>query len=131
MLKQPIKAFQTLSLSITSVFKSNIKLSSFKSSENIQKKEVGPDSTVSNNQFFSVTLNELAMNAREREREREREEREHAIISSFTETVNRKTHINPKGAKIAQICLEDMILAHQIVFRIFTHFNKAYLVSYF
>ena len=43
-----------------------IKLSSFKSSENIQKKEGGPDSTVSNNQFSSVTLNELAMNARKR-----------------------------------------------------------------
>ena len=38
---------------------------SFKSSENIQKKEGGPDSTVSNNQFSSVTLNELAMNARD------------------------------------------------------------------
>ena len=44
----------------------NIKLSSFKSSENIQKKEGGPDSTVANNQFSSVTLNELAMNARKR-----------------------------------------------------------------
>ena len=37
----------------------NIKTSSFKSSENIQKKEDGSDSTVSNNQFSSVTLNEL------------------------------------------------------------------------
>ena len=44
----------------------NRKLSSLKSSENIQKKEGGPDSTVSNNQFSSVTLNELAMNARKR-----------------------------------------------------------------
>ena len=44
----------------------NIKLSSFKNSENIQKKEGGPDSIVSNNQFSSVTLNELAMNARKR-----------------------------------------------------------------
>ena len=44
----------------------NINMSSFKSSENIQKKEVGPDSTVSNNQFSSVTLNELAMHARDR-----------------------------------------------------------------
>ena len=42
----------------------NIKLSSFKSSENIQKIEGGPDSTVANNQFSSLTLNELAMNAR-------------------------------------------------------------------
>ena len=64
---------------------------SFKNSENIQKKEVGPDSTVSNNQFSSVALNELAMNTRERE---------HTIIYSFGEAVN------PKGVKIAQICLE-------------------------
>ena len=34
----------------------NIKLSSFKSSENIQEKEGGPDSTVSNNQFSSLSL---------------------------------------------------------------------------
>ena len=44
----------------------NIKLSSFKNSEDIQKKKGGPDSTVSNNQFASVTLNELAINARKR-----------------------------------------------------------------
>ena len=36
----------------------NIKMSSFKSSETIQKKEDGSDSTVTNNQFSSVTLNE-------------------------------------------------------------------------
>ena len=36
----------------------------FKSSENIQKKEGGPDRSVSDNQSSSVTLNELAMNAR-------------------------------------------------------------------
>ena len=39
----------------------NIKMSSYKSSENIQKKEGGPDRSVSNNQSSSVTLNELAM----------------------------------------------------------------------
>ena len=39
----------------------NIKMSSFKSSENIQKKEGGPDRYVSDNQSSSVTLNELAM----------------------------------------------------------------------
>ena len=44
----------------------NIKVSSFKSSENIQKKEGVPNSTVSNNQFSLVTINELAMNARKR-----------------------------------------------------------------
>ena len=42
----------------------NVKMSSFKSSENIQKKEGGPDRSVSNNQSSSVTLNELAMKAR-------------------------------------------------------------------
>ena len=39
---------------------------SFKSSEKIQKKVGGPDSTVSNGQFSSVTLKELAMNERDR-----------------------------------------------------------------
>ena len=38
----------------------NINMSSFKSSENIQKKEGGPDRSVSDNQYSSVTLNELA-----------------------------------------------------------------------
>ena len=42
----------------------NIKMSSFKSSENIQKKEGGPDRSVSDNQSSSVTLNELTMKAR-------------------------------------------------------------------
>ena len=74
----------------------NIK-SSFKRSENIQKKEAGPDSTVSNNQISSVTLNELAMNARDRG---------HTIISNFREAVNPKTDINPKEVKLAQIYSE-------------------------
>ena len=34
----------------------NIKLSSFKSSKNIQKKEGGPDGTVSNNQYIHKSL---------------------------------------------------------------------------
>ena len=38
-------------------------MSSFKSSENIQWKERGPDRSVSDNQSSSVTLNELAMKA--------------------------------------------------------------------
>ena len=42
----------------------NIKMSSFKSSENIKKKEGGPDRTASDNQSSSVTLNELAMTDR-------------------------------------------------------------------
>ena len=41
-----------------------MKMSSFKSSENIQKKECGPDRSVSDNQSSSVTLNKLAMKAR-------------------------------------------------------------------
>ena len=40
-----------------------IKMSSVKSSDNVQKKEDGPDRSVSDNQFSSVTLNELAINA--------------------------------------------------------------------
>ena len=42
----------------------DIKMSSFKSRENIQKKEGGPDKIVTDNQFSSVTLNELEMKAR-------------------------------------------------------------------
>ena len=38
-----------------------IKVRSFKSNENIQRKEDGPDCTISNNKFASVTLNEQAM----------------------------------------------------------------------
>ena len=41
----------------------NIIMSSFKSSKNIQKKECGPDRSVSDNQSSSVTLNELAVKA--------------------------------------------------------------------
>ena len=41
-----------------------LKINSFKSSENIQKKEVGSDRSVSDNQSSSVTLNELAMKNR-------------------------------------------------------------------
>ena len=39
-------------------------MSSFKSSENIHKKERGPDKSVLDNQSSSVTLDELAMKAR-------------------------------------------------------------------
>ena len=41
------------------------KISSFKSSGNFQKKEVGTHISVSNNQFSSVTLHELESDARE------------------------------------------------------------------
>ena len=54
----------------------NIKTSSFKSSENIQKKESGPDRSVSDKQSCSVTLNELAMKARK-----------NTVISSFSKEV--------------------------------------------
>ena len=43
-----------------------IKMSSFKSSENFQRKEGGPDRSVSDNQSSSVTLIELAMKARKK-----------------------------------------------------------------
>ena len=42
----------------------HIKMSSFKRGKNIQKKEVGPDRSVSDNQSSSVTLNKLATKAR-------------------------------------------------------------------
>ena len=51
-------------------------MSSFKSSENIQKKESGPYRSVSDNQSSSVTLNELAMKARKK-----------TVISSFSKEV--------------------------------------------
>ena len=53
-----------------------IKMSSFKSSESIQKKEGGPSRSVSDNQSSSVTLNELAMKARK-----------DTVISSFSKEV--------------------------------------------
>ena len=49
---------------LLAVANKNIKMSSFKSNENIQNKEGGPDRSVSDNQSSSVTLNELAMKAR-------------------------------------------------------------------
>ena len=54
----------------------NIRMSSPKSSENIQKKEGGPDISVSDIQSSSVTLNELAMKARK-----------NTVISSFSKEV--------------------------------------------
>ena len=53
-----------------------IKMSSYKSSENIQKKEGGPDRSISDNQSSSVTLNELAIKARK-----------DTLISSFSKEV--------------------------------------------
>ena len=54
----------------------NIKTSSFKSSESIQKTEGGPDRSVSDKQSSSVTLNDLAMKARKK-----------TVISSFNKEV--------------------------------------------
>ena len=51
----------------------NIKMCSFKNSENIQKKEGGPDRSVSDKQSSIVTLKELAMKARK-----------NTLISSFS-----------------------------------------------
>ena len=41
----------------TQMSNKKLKLRSFKSSENIQKKDGGPDRSVSNNKFSSVALN--------------------------------------------------------------------------
>ena len=64
-------------------------MSSFKSSENIQKKECGPDRSVSDNQSSSVTLNELAMKARKLYCNFKFQQRSHTV-----------THINPNKVHI-------------------------------
>ena len=66
----------------------NIKMSSFKSSENIQKKEGWPDRSVSDNQSSSVTLNELAMKARK-----------DTVISSFSKEVIHRMTLIEMGSK--------------------------------
>ena len=69
----------------------NIKTSSFKSSENIQKKEDGPGRSVSDNQSSSVTLNELAIKARK-----------DTVISIFSKEVIKLTGINRNGVQITK-----------------------------
>ena len=64
-------------------------MSSFKSFENIQKKEGGPDRPVSENQSSSVTLNELAMKARKSYCNLELQQRSHIM-----------TDINPNDVQI-------------------------------
>ena len=64
-------------------------MSSFKSSENIQKKECGPDRSVSDNQSSSVTRNELAMKARKSYCNLKFQQRSHTM-----------THINPNEVQI-------------------------------
>ena len=74
----------------------NIKVSSFKSSENIQKRKGGPDKSVSNDKFSSVTLNELAMKTRGN------------IL--FQQCSQSKTDKNPNMVQIAKTCFEHMSL---------------------
>ena len=65
-----------------------IKMSSFKSSENIQKKEGEPDRCVLDNQSSSVSLNELAMKARK-----------DTVISSFSKEVIHLLTLIEMGSK--------------------------------
>ena len=67
-----------------------MKVSSFKSSGNIQKKKGGPDCAVSNNKFSSVTLNES--------------QRKYTVILGCNKAVNIKTDIIPNGARMAKTC---------------------------
>ena len=67
----------------------NIKMSSFKSSENIQKKEGGSDRSVSDNESSSVTLNELAINRA----------RKDTVISSFSKEVIHLLTLIEMGSK--------------------------------
>ena len=64
-------------------------MSSFKISETIQKKECGPDKSVSNNLSSSVTLNELAMKSRKSYCNLEFQQRSHTM-----------TDINPNEVQI-------------------------------
>ena len=65
-------------------------MSAFKSSANIQKKEGGPDRSVSDNQSSSVTPNELAMKARK------------YCNFEFQQGSHTLTDINLKGAQITK-----------------------------
>ena len=79
------------SLRYTAIFTAvnkNTKISSFKSSENIQKKEGGSDRSVSDNQSSSMNLNELAMKARK-----------NTVISSFSKEVIHSLTLIEMGSK--------------------------------
>ena len=67
-------------------------MSSFKSSENIQKKECGPDRSVSDNQSSSVTLNELATKARKS-----------YCNFKFQQTSHTMTDINPNEVQMIKL----------------------------
>ena len=56
-------------------------MSSFKTSENFQKKEGGPDRSVADNQSSSVTLNELAMQGRKSYCNFKLQQRSHKMIT--------------------------------------------------
>ena len=73
-------------------------MSSFKSSKNNQKKEVGSDRSVSDNQFSSVTLNELAMKARKSYCNFKFHQRSHTMTLEFSTDTN-KTNIKPDYIK--------------------------------
>ena len=74
-------------------------MSSFKSSENIQNKECGPDRSVSDNQYSSVTLNKLAMKARKS-----------YCNFKFKQRCHTMTDINPNEVQNNLNCLEYMNL---------------------
>ena len=59
----------------------SIKLSSFKSNDNIQKLEGGPDISVLNNEFSSVTSNES--------------QKTYAVTSHFNKVFDPKIDTNP------------------------------------
>ena len=83
-----LNARQLIELVSYIITNKNIKMSSFKSSENIQKKECGPDRSVSDDQSSSVTLNELAMKARK-----------DTVISSFSKEVIHRLTLMEMGSK--------------------------------
>ena len=66
-------------------------MNSFKSSENIQLKEGGPDRSISDNQFSSVTLNEMAMKTRKK-----------YCNFEFQQGRNTLTDINRNGVQITK-----------------------------
>ena len=67
-------------------------MSSFKSSKSIQKKESGPDRSVSDNQSYSVAQNELTMKARKPYCNFKLQQRSHTM-----------TDINPKEVKTIKL----------------------------
>ena len=52
-----LEVLQTVALGVDQLYETPNKVKSFKSSENIQKKDGGPDCTVSSDKLSPVTLN--------------------------------------------------------------------------